>query len=350
MSTLAPPELTKTADEWEALKDYPSAVCSGIVGDLAHALRGGYHISIMDQPKTNYSVVKVDDKAPPGKWRRDYASAIDMNLNLKDMKLCHARVVAVWRNRTTDSRAKYFNAWNGWDGNGSPGRYNFVTGSVETASDDHKWHGHLEVKRRYANDPNMRRAWISIVAGETDAEFQGDEDMTKSEFFAWMNEWARSMSGKEALAVAVLTHDPGVDATGKTKPGGVPNPDAAGFKANPTLAPAWALRQAVLGVTIGNEVNAKLTQFIVDEAARDAQEAARDEGLRTIVEALKSVVGYSLTEEQFEILLTSVTKAVAEAGQDAADQAERKISQIMDALDNASEALAAADDETPPQA
>lgn len=364
MSTLAPPELVKTADEWEELADYPSAVCSGIVGDLAHKLRGGYHISIEDQPKTNFSVIKPDDKAPPGTWRRDYASAIDMNMSLKDMKKCHARVVAVWRNRANDPRAKYFNAWNGWDGEGSPGRYSFVTGEVQTASDDHTWHGHLEVKRRYANDPRMRVAWISIISGETIAEYEGADDMTKTEFTAWMTEWARSAAGREAIAVAVLGHDPGVDANGKVKASGISNP-GADSKTNPTVGAAWAFNRAIVAAMLGYEIrdthlpalsskvgnlSDTLNKFVIEETSRDAQEAARDAALLKIVETLSDAHGSVLTDEQFGELLSTVTSAVVEAGQDAAEQAEKKIGRIQDALDNASEALATADDEAPPTA
>lgn len=173
MATRATPVLTSLAADWKKL--YKSAVISGIVGDTRHAQRGGYHISIEDQVnRSDYSVTRPDDKAPPGTWPRDAASAIDMNLNLADMKLCHARLCAVWRNRATDPRARYINAHNGWDGTGNPGRYDWVSGAVSTATSDHEWHVHLELRRRYVNDPQAAVAVLSILRGESLADFQGD--------------------------------------------------------------------------------------------------------------------------------------------------------------------------------
>ncbi|MFG3639075.1 hypothetical protein ACGF3C_02225 [Micromonospora sp. NPDC047762] len=173
MATRATPVLTGLAADWKKL--YKSAVISGIVGDTRHAKRGGYHISIADQvSKTDYSVVRPDDKAPPGTWPRDAAAAIDMNLNLADMKVCHARLCAVWRNRANDPRARYLNAHNGWDGTGNPGRYDWYAGTVSTATDDHEWHVHLELRRRYVNDPKAAAAVLSILRGDSLADFQGD--------------------------------------------------------------------------------------------------------------------------------------------------------------------------------
>ncbi|MEU5668942.1 hypothetical protein ABZ749_00965 [Micromonospora sp. NPDC047753] len=174
MATRATPVLTGIAANWKKL--YPSAVISGIVGDTRHAKRGGYHISIEDQVnRSDYSVTRPDDKAPPGTWPRDCASAIDMNLSLADMRLCHARLCAVWRNRANDPRARYLNAHNGWDGTGNPGRYDWYAGTVSTATDDHEWHVHLELRRRYVNDPKAAAAVLSILRGDSLADFQGDD-------------------------------------------------------------------------------------------------------------------------------------------------------------------------------
>lgn len=174
MATHAPSQLVFLANEWEKL--YGSAVLSGIVGDLAHKLRGGYHISIQDQPSTNYSVVRADDKAPPGNWPRDRASAVDMTMSTADMKKCHVRLRNAWNNRSNDVRMKYINAWNGWDGEGDAGRYDVVKGTVGTATPDHKWHIHLEIRRRYVNDRNAMLAILSILKGESLEDYL-EEDM-----------------------------------------------------------------------------------------------------------------------------------------------------------------------------
>jgi len=168
MATLAPANLKQAAAEFEAL--YASAVFSGIVGDQAHRLNGGYHISIEDQPSTNYSVVRIDDKAPPGDWPRNLAAAIDMSMNSKDMVTASRRVEVVWAN-PADTRRKYFNCINGWLGSGDAIRWDFVTGKKGYASPDHKWHTHTEIRRRYVNDPMARKALVSMYRGETHAQW-----------------------------------------------------------------------------------------------------------------------------------------------------------------------------------
>jgi len=167
MATLSTTMLNGLARQWEDA--YPSAVLSGIVGDLAHKARGGYHISRQDQPSTNYSVIRADDKSGPS----DRASAIDMTMSTTDIIKCHTRLREIWKNRANDPRMKYINAWNGWDGKGDAGRYDVVKGTIGTATADHKWHIHLEIRRRYVNDMNAQKAILSMIKGETLAQYQG---------------------------------------------------------------------------------------------------------------------------------------------------------------------------------
>jgi hypothetical protein len=195
MATLSTSNLNWLANEWEKL--YSSAVLSGIVGDLAHKRRGGYHISRQDQPSTNYSVSRPDDKLGPS----DRASAIDMTMSTADMIKCHKRLRACFQNRAKDPRTKYINAWNGWDGQGDAGRYDVVTGNVGTATPDHKGHIHLEIRRRYVNDRKAMEAILSMLKGEpyvaptapkptVPADNNGDEwDMDKETFNEWMDEY-----------------------------------------------------------------------------------------------------------------------------------------------------------------
>src|SRR5690349_2007947 len=160
MATLSTTNINWLANEWEKL--YGSAILSGIVGDLAHKKRGGYHISRQDQPSDNYSVIRTDDKLGPS----DRAAAIDMTMSTADIIKCHKRLRACFQNRSKDPRTKYINAWNGWDGQGDAGRYDVVKGTVTTASSDHKWHIHLEIRRRYVNDRKAMEAILSMLKGE----------------------------------------------------------------------------------------------------------------------------------------------------------------------------------------
>lgn len=166
MSTLAYPLLRELATGWE--KIYPSAVCSGIVGDKAHQSRGGYHIGRAFQSRTNYSVVRADDR--PGNGPNDAAAAIDMSMSRRDMILCTKRLQAVWSNRN-DPRRKYLNAFNGWLGTGHPTRFDVVAVRTEAASEDHTWHVHLEVRRRWVLTRAMVTAVLSALRGESVAEY-----------------------------------------------------------------------------------------------------------------------------------------------------------------------------------
>lgn len=168
MTTLASPEIKAYADAWEDL--YPSAVLSGIVGDLAHKLSGGYHISIEDQRATNYSVTRPKDKAPPGNWSRQHASAVDMSMSTADMIVAWNRVYAVWLDRT-DPRRVYFNAFNGWNGKGEAERLDFIANTRTTATSDHKWHCHDETCRCYWNDPVAFKAKLSVYSGQSKADY-----------------------------------------------------------------------------------------------------------------------------------------------------------------------------------
>jgi hypothetical protein len=219
MTTLATTSLKWLANEWE--KVYKSAVLSGIVGDLAHKKRGGYHISREDQGSGNYSVTRPDDR--PGNGPSDRAAAIDMTMNTADMIKCHVRLRESWKNRAKDSRWKYINAWNGWDGKGDAGRYDVVTGNVGTATADHKWHIHLEIRRKYVNDMNAMKAILSLIKGEpltgtspSKAPIQeGDEDMAldaadinKIVAGVWNYRLQNAYNGTEQTAGTILRYAP----------------------------------------------------------------------------------------------------------------------------------------------
>lgn len=171
MATTTTAEIRWFANEWDFNMDYPSAVLSGIVGDRAHLAGGGYHLSIQDNRAGNYSVVRPDDAAPPGGWRRDVATGIDMSMSTADMIKCWYRVERVWLDRGWDTRARYFNAVNGWNGVGKAERLDFVSGARSITDDTHKWHTHDETRRRYSTDMVAMRAKASVYRGETHAQY-----------------------------------------------------------------------------------------------------------------------------------------------------------------------------------
>lgn len=206
MSTRATLTLRGIADDWE--DQYPSGVNAGIVGDTAHRLRGGYHISIEDQPATNYSVTRPKDKAPPGDWPRDAASAVDQSMNARDMALCFQRVHAVWADRT-DPRRVFFNAFNGWDGKSAhPVRLDFVSNGSSTATDDHMTHTHGELCRCWADNAKAARAWLSMTGGQSKADWiKQEEAMTAVEADLVGGDDARLKATNERLRTTVAMLD-----------------------------------------------------------------------------------------------------------------------------------------------
>src|SRR3954466_7946457 len=109
MSSQASANMRWYAQRWDSDLDYPSAVFSGIVGDVNHLAGGGYHLSIENNSPSNYSVTRPHDKAPPGTWSRKHASAVDMSMSKADQVKCWNRLYAVWLDHS-DPRRKYFNA------------------------------------------------------------------------------------------------------------------------------------------------------------------------------------------------------------------------------------------------
>lgn len=178
MSTHADDVSWYIADAWETY--YASAVLSGIVGDAEHAERNSYHNSLEDNPdQDGYSCERPDDAAPPGDWPRNLAAAIDMSMSDSDMKLCSDRLWNVW-NDTSDPRRVYVNAFNGWFNDGGPAkRYDYVSGDIDDTTDDHKWHVHLEIRRKWVQDMTAADAILSMLRGDGSGSVTtaGEEDM-----------------------------------------------------------------------------------------------------------------------------------------------------------------------------
>ncbi len=166
MSTFASEELKALASDWA--KIYRSARVSGILPDAAHIRRGGYHVSRRDNPDGNYSIVRPDDKSGPD----NMAAAIDMTMNAADMRTCTLRLVEAYKN-PADPRRKYINAFNGFLGSGSAQRWDVYARKTKTASADHKWHVHLEVRRKYVVSATAMRAILSLLRGQSLADYLG---------------------------------------------------------------------------------------------------------------------------------------------------------------------------------
>lgn len=172
MATLA----TKTMYQLWYLFDakLASAVLSGIVGDFAHTLAPGKHLSWQDNVNkfggNSWPVIQGSDRNPRNK---SGAGAIDITMNRQDQNKVHNNLIKVYKNRKTDPRAKYIAAFNGWNGSGSPMRYQLYNGETAYTDDSHKWHEHIEVYYAYIDDPQMPRAVISAAMGESVEQYLG---------------------------------------------------------------------------------------------------------------------------------------------------------------------------------
>ena len=160
------------------------------------------------------------------------------------------------------------------------------TARAYTGSNAHTEHAHFSARYTTAQESDTR-PWGLLE----------DDDVTKSEFTAWMTEWARSGVGKQALAIALLTYDPGKDADGNILPGGVSNAGEAAAT-NPTVAPAYALNRAVLSNLLDYQIRDKV----------DALQSSVDTLLAAFGDPARS------PEETAEVLRTALGDRAGEVG------------------------------------
>lgn len=171
MATLEPHALrVELMDPWERAID--SATFAGIVGDAAHRLDGGYHISREDQPATNYSVADV---AADREGRPDQAAAGDMKMLPADMILVTGRLYRSFSD-LDDPRLNRCRGVNGTLDGRTAIRFDCQFGTVDEASDDHLWHVHLEIIRKWADDPDTMRMILSVIVGQTYQQYLGGGD------------------------------------------------------------------------------------------------------------------------------------------------------------------------------
>lgn len=175
MATKVSTVLRAVADGFVKASGYSSAVLAGLVPDIRHLANGGYHCSVEDLKAhgngNDYSNTRVDDR----NFNPSYGAAYDVTLSRADMIRNYKRVYVVFKDKT-DPRRRYVNCINTWPGIGDAVRLDFVAGTVKRASDDHKWHVHGELRRRWLADAKAARAHVSIHAGESKAVWAAREE------------------------------------------------------------------------------------------------------------------------------------------------------------------------------
>ena len=198
MATLASKEMVWFSLEWEkgidsAFRREDAATQAGIVGDLAHRLSGGYHISREDQPGSNYSIAQFGDDRL---GRADLASAVDMTMDPTAMVTVTRRLVDAWHRE--DPRLSNVRGFNGTlDGRSGIRKdaSNPDPRATDYSDSTHTWHVHLEFFRRYADDLKTMQDVLSVILGSTILE--SEELATASDKInAWMVGSERTTDGE----------------------------------------------------------------------------------------------------------------------------------------------------------
>ena len=281
----------------QVIKHYRSAVFSGILPNADHLDDGGYHVSIDDLVRYgnsgDYSNQRRLDRSPPVTAAgRKLAAAHDVSMSRADMVRLHGRVRAVWLKRATDTRARYVNAVNCWNGDSrtAPTRYNFQAGTAGATSSDHTWHEHTDQPRAYVdtardNDEAWKaaRAALSILTGQTHAAWLEQEDeMTEAELIAGVVKALRSTEGQAAIGRGAWNHredDPAQPGTVDTfRMGGWARtePARADARAASILAAVsgaavdeQALAEALIPLLTGDVLEQIVRRVLTDEERRD---------------------------------------------------------------------------------
>jgi hypothetical protein len=239
------PCLVSLRNEFNLLAPGRDRTSDGSIGDTAHQHESSDH-NPDETGSTPYHdadhinevhAIDVDDDLRTAGWTMDRCLEIIITRHREGRD---DRLQNVIYNRRIWSRS-----W-GW------------TARAYTGASAHTEHAHFSARYTTAQESDTT-AWGLLEA----------DDVTKSEFTSWMTEWANSGAGRQALAVALLTYDPGL-----TNPGGVANP-GADAPTNPTVQPAWALNRAMVAALVGAQVNAKVDaiQTTLNEILADVSPA-----------------------------------------------------------------------------
>lgn len=167
----------------------PETVYAGSWGDF----KPGYHTDYATSKKhpewqPDYSIQLPDDQVGNGHPNEKLGAATDwtfpsaQNGNYANIRKYTDRVKAAWKAR--DPRLK---GWrevlgNSSDGDSGADGYDFVSWTERTPDSSHKWHLHFSCLRKYVNVLEVFQAMLSVLRGETLAQWQArkDDDMPKA--------------------------------------------------------------------------------------------------------------------------------------------------------------------------
>lgn len=234
------PCLVKLRDEFNQVAPKRDKGADGWIGDTSHAAASSDH-NPDETGNTPYEdadnvdevhAIDVDSTGPwpdgkggeAGGWfdKKVRAIAAREKVEYESPTILGRLQNIIWRGQII-SRSWGWSEWRKYEG-----------------SNQHFDHAHFSARYESATEADTRPWGVATQ----------EDEVTEAELIAALNKWATSSAGKKAIAQAVLTWDPGKDADGKIIAGGVENVnDTAGT--NPTVAPSWALRQALVNGQLG---------------------------------------------------------------------------------------------------
>jgi len=91
---------------------------------------------------------------------------LDMAMTCDELVTSSRRWSLVWSD-ILDPRRIYFRGFYGWLGWGSPKHWNFISTTIEPATNDYEWHQEVEFIPEYVDDPVAHEAFVSIAIGES---------------------------------------------------------------------------------------------------------------------------------------------------------------------------------------
>lgn len=188
-----PASLRKLASDWEDA--IPSAVFSGVAPSSPDAY--GYHNSanglINSGQSNDYSLKLEGDKLSDGIDREAFCG-LDVSMNRVDMILVTNRVYKSWKDKDDPRLDKHREGIGTLDGSNVT-YMDFQSGQLGSADGTHLWHFHKGGLRLYINDQEANNAFLSVVKGETYAQYsqgtpapqppQGEDMTTQDDAEAW---------------------------------------------------------------------------------------------------------------------------------------------------------------------
>jgi hypothetical protein len=196
-------------EEWERLES--ETVFAGAWGDW----KPGYHCDFWTLKHTagwqyDYSVQLADDQVGGGHPNEHMGAAVDITFpsaqsgNYSKIRKYTDRIRAAWKAR--DPRLK---GWrevlgNSSDGDSPADGYDFVYWTERSPDDSHEWHLHFSCLRKYVNNLTVFQAMMSILRGETLAQWQTRGDVMAQVFLWQGNIWISRGGAKEREKVCPL--------------------------------------------------------------------------------------------------------------------------------------------------